>query len=237
MRTQKQIEAARRNGAKSRGPVTPEGKARSAQNRRTHGLSGSVVVLQNEATDAFQALLDSYLELHQPANAAEANLVMHIASAQWRLQRCVSMETAALDHQMDRQRVEIDEKYAIMDEPTRTMLAFTALAETSSSGLTALHRYETRLQRIARHATAELLRLQAARREAEAQRSAPQHEPHAADGPPHEPENPAAAEAVPLPAQLAAEKKRRFEPGGAQPSLEHRVAAPDRDNDGLKEAA
>ena len=38
-RTPAQIEASRRNGARSRGPVTEEGKARASRNAFKHGLA------------------------------------------------------------------------------------------------------------------------------------------------------------------------------------------------------
>jgi hypothetical protein len=45
-------EASRRNGARSRGPKTPEGKARSAQNALKHGLRAQKYVVLPEEDGA-----------------------------------------------------------------------------------------------------------------------------------------------------------------------------------------
>jgi hypothetical protein len=50
-------QASRINGAKSRGPTTPEGKARSSQNALKHGLCAErFAVVGDEDAQAFAAL-------------------------------------------------------------------------------------------------------------------------------------------------------------------------------------
>ncbi len=65
-------EASRRNGAKSQGPVTPEGKARSSQNATKHGLDSRIVVLANESQFEYDDLLSDYVHRYSPHRSRRA---------------------------------------------------------------------------------------------------------------------------------------------------------------------
>lgn len=81
-------EQSRINGAKSRGPKTAEGKARSSLNAVKHGrYATNAVVLSNEDPNAFENLVARYVQRIQPADSIEYNLVRELASFDWRLAR------------------------------------------------------------------------------------------------------------------------------------------------------
>ena len=78
------------------GPRTPEGKAISAQNAFSHGLTAACLVLPWENREEFDALLGQLIAEHQPATATEGILVREIAEQYWRLQRARNHEHALL---------------------------------------------------------------------------------------------------------------------------------------------
>ena len=57
MRSEKQIQASKTNGARSRGPITEQGKRNSSRNSARHGLLSQTVVLNDESAARFQQLL------------------------------------------------------------------------------------------------------------------------------------------------------------------------------------
>jgi hypothetical protein len=86
-------EASRKNGARSKGPRTAEGKARSAQNALKHGLRGEkFVVLGDEDLAAFDALEAALMAELAPQGALQAVLARRIVAATWRLERAERME-------------------------------------------------------------------------------------------------------------------------------------------------
>jgi hypothetical protein len=86
-------EASRKNGAKSRGPRTEEGKARSAQNALRHGLRAQkYVVLPEEDAREFADLQAAMIEELAPVGALQVVLARRVAIAAWRLERADRLE-------------------------------------------------------------------------------------------------------------------------------------------------
>ena len=86
-------ETSRRNGAKSRGPKTPEGKARSAQNALKHGMRAQkYLVLPDEDVAEFDALEADLVEELAPVGALQTVLARRVAVAAWRLARADRIE-------------------------------------------------------------------------------------------------------------------------------------------------
>jgi hypothetical protein len=93
--------ASRKNGAKSRGPRTPEGKARSAQNALKHGLRAQqYVVLPEEDAAAFAAREAALLAELAPQGALQRLLAGRIVAAAWRLERAERIEAEVFAREM-----------------------------------------------------------------------------------------------------------------------------------------
>ena len=149
----KQMLSSRANGARSRGPVTVEGKQRSSQNALAHGLLARCTLMQGESPEALQALLNQHLERLGPADGVELCMVQEMVAAYWRLCRAWAIETRTFDNQMAAQTAG--------DRLDRMTTAFADLAAKPPAAL--LHRYETRLHLMYHRALQNLLLLRLAR--------------------------------------------------------------------------
>ncbi|MCC6587640.1 MAG: hypothetical protein IT168_13165 [Bryobacterales bacterium] len=178
MTTKRQQAASRRNGAKSRGPVTPAGKAKSARNATTHGLTAATFVLPCESNERFLALRDSVFQIYAPANEAELLLAKQIAGTMWQLERFASIDTHAVATQMDLTETQVREQFTELDPATHLTLAFLDLGNSSRS-LQNLDRHQARLRRQLTHYRNELLAIQTIRR----QKQKLQNEPGNAQAP------------------------------------------------------
>jgi len=155
-KSSKKSATARANGAKSHGPATPAGRARSSQNALRHGLAvrdaalpPMSVVIGDESPADFQRLLNSYLDEFAPTSPIEVELVETMASARWRLRRLANIETTLLYNEMETSVDDIDRFFADVDrEPDaedHLAYAFKRLANCGSLHL--LNRYEGTINR------------------------------------------------------------------------------------------
>jgi hypothetical protein len=150
-------ETARLNGAKSRGPKTAAGKEISSQNALQHGFtSQSVIVLACESQSQFDELLNQFMEIHKPANAAEIDLVEEMVACRWRIRRMWGIETTLMDAEILNQ-----ESQSGGGAGNRVYMAqaFKFLSDDSRS-LVLAARYQSRLHRTFNQAYATLRELQ-----------------------------------------------------------------------------
>jgi hypothetical protein len=97
-RSPAQIEASSRNGARSHGPVTTEGKARASRNALKHGLCAMRhLVLEDEVPDDLEALIAHLTEEVGASSEIEARLARRLAIAFWKGERAERIEVALFD--------------------------------------------------------------------------------------------------------------------------------------------
>ena len=96
MSSEKQIAANRANAARSTGPHTNSGKARSRINAWKHGLRAEKVVIAGEDAEDLHAIQRALWEEHQPEPGTESLLVERLAHYAWRMRRAVVFEAALL---------------------------------------------------------------------------------------------------------------------------------------------
>jgi len=102
----------RANAAHSTGPRSPEGKLASSRNSLKHGLASGQLIIPGEDPAAFDALLQSLLEDHQPANSTEELLVQEIAQSYWLAQRALRLQNDCFaDGQIDEKRLALFLRY------------------------------------------------------------------------------------------------------------------------------
>ena len=138
MSSLRRINASRANAARSTGPITPEGRARSSANGIRHGLLAKCVVLENESEQCFDDLVNEHSARFAPADGVEFGMIEEMAAAYWRMRRAWAIENRLMEKALRNQPPG--------DEAARIAAAFSELAATPELNL--LHRYEARLHSI-----------------------------------------------------------------------------------------
>ena len=149
MSTERQQQASRANGAKSRGPVTPAGKLSSSHNAMTHGMLSGTIVLKDESSDRFLSLLAALHEEFQPQTPFEESLIDNMAVARWRQLRIWGLEKAGMDYEVRRQSelpCSPSNSTASEDAATRASRAFRTLSDDGRS-IELINRYDSRYER------------------------------------------------------------------------------------------
>ena len=156
----RRIEANRRNAQLSTGPRTPEGKARAAQNRLTHALtSPNHNILPGEDPEAYNRLLSTLMEEHDPMGETETHQVELLAHNQWKLRRAARLENEAFEDSLSPETG----RFTLTDAVMRAARYMASIRRSYSLALAELHRLQSAREKTAQAALASALDRQMSR--------------------------------------------------------------------------
>ena len=136
-RTPAQIAASRANGAKSKGPITPEGKSISARNAERHGFFSQLATIKGESPQEYVQVSTDLYETWQPTDEYERCLVDTMATCMWRRMRMLVLESVTLDTQLTAFGC------TATADLNQTAHAFSSLSQ-KDGAFELIHRYESR---------------------------------------------------------------------------------------------
>lgn len=96
-RSAAQQEAARANGAKSKGPITAEGKAKASRNAVRHGFTSNRTVMTADEIQLAEGLRAGYVRRYVPEDQLELEVVEGLVMIQIKLRRPDRLELEAMD--------------------------------------------------------------------------------------------------------------------------------------------
>ncbi len=102
MRSLKQIEASRNNGAKSRGPVREKEALAAEKAALRYQLLCETVVLRGESEARFIDLIKSFIAQLKPSSDVEAVLIDNMAMARWCQLRACGLRKSTIEYEMAR---------------------------------------------------------------------------------------------------------------------------------------
>ena len=101
MPTEAQINANRLKAQKSTGPITPEGKARSAVNALKSGIDAWSHIIPGEDPAELEVLTEQFLHHYQPADPVQLSLVDTLISTEWIQRRLRRVEAQLWNYQVE----------------------------------------------------------------------------------------------------------------------------------------
>jgi hypothetical protein len=156
MSTVTQIKANQQNSQKSTGPMTPEGKKRSALNAIRHNLTGQLVLVQDSENEIYRQHCKEYRIEFAPKGKLEVDLTQEMADLRWSINRIRAHETNLFSIQS----VSLSSTVESGDPDVNSAMEISASLEKNMKTLALLSVYEQRKLRAFEKTLAKLKEIQ-----------------------------------------------------------------------------